>query len=160
MDEPTRTSLMRRFGYIFLGEGAYPPILNDAGMLHDGGAVTVDGPGGPLTFTPLAQDHGHGVVSLGFLFDGVGYSNDVVALPEQTLARLGGLDLWIVDALRYKPHPTHANIEQALAWRAAIAPKRTVLTNMHLDLDYARLRAELPAGVEPAYDGLAIDLAR
>lgn len=160
MDTPTRASLMRRFGYIFVGEGAYPAILNDAGELHDGADVTIGGAGGAITFTPLAQDHGHGVVSLGFRFDDVGYSNDVVALSQQTLDRLGALDLWIVDALRYKPHPTHASVEQALAWRDQIAPKHTVLTNMHLDLDYARLKAELPDGVEPAFDGMAIDLAR
>ena len=101
---------------------------------------------------PLAQDHG-GIPSLGFRIGTFAYCNDVVRLPEETLARLNGLDTLVVDALRYKPHPTHASVAQALAWIARLKPRRAILTNLHVDLDYAKLRAELPAGVEPAYDG-------
>jgi phosphoribosyl 1,2-cyclic phosphate phosphodiesterase len=63
--------------------------------------------------------------------------------------------VWIVDALRYRPHPTHATVEQALAWIARVRPERAILTNLHVDLDYETLRRELPEGVEPAYDGLS-----
>ncbi|MES1203804.1 MAG: MBL fold metallo-hydrolase, partial [Pseudomonadota bacterium] len=119
--------------------------------------LRVSGPGGAIQALPLAQDHG-GVVSLGFRFGKAAYSNDVVALSDEALAALTGLDLWIVDALRYKPHPTHAHLAQTLAWIGQVRPKHAVLTNMHIDLDYRTLAAELPAGVEPGYDGWRIDL--
>jgi phosphoribosyl 1,2-cyclic phosphate phosphodiesterase len=156
MDAPTRERLMRRFGYCFAGEGGYPPILEDCGDLRHGENVVIDGPGGDIAFTPLTQDHG-GTISLGFRFGAIAYSNDVVALPQRTLSRLDGLDLWIVDALRRNPHPTHAHLARSLEWIAAVRPRRAVLTNMHVDLDYQTLRRELPPGVEPAHDGWSAD---
>lgn len=158
MDGPTRATLTTRFDYCFAPKKAYPAILEDAGDLKDQEEVVIEGAGGPIAFLPLAQDHGLGTASLGFRFGEAAYSNDVVAIPESSMARLGGLDLWIVDALRYTAHPTHANLEQALAWAARLKPKRTVLTNMHIDLDYQTLLRELPAGVEPGFDGWAADL--
>ncbi|MGE3142219.1 MAG: MBL fold metallo-hydrolase, partial [Hyphomonadaceae bacterium] len=158
MDASTRATLTRRFGYCFHAEKGYPAILDDAGDLHDARDVVIDGPGGAVAFTPLAQDHGLGTPSLGFRFGPAAYSNDLVAMPEQTLARLGGLDLWIVDALRYTPHPTHAHLAQALAWAEAIKPRQTMLTNMHIDLDYRTLLNELPPNVAPAYDGWSMEL--
>jgi phosphoribosyl 1,2-cyclic phosphate phosphodiesterase len=77
----------------------------------------------------------------------------VSALPPEAFVALRNLDLWIVDALRWKPHPTHSDVQQALDWIAELKPRRAVLTNMHVDLDYAELAARLPAGVEPAFDG-------
>jgi phosphoribosyl 1,2-cyclic phosphate phosphodiesterase len=105
-----------------------------------------------LEVLPLEQDHGFSP-SLGFRAGPVAYSNDVANLPETTFAALDGLALWIVDALRDKPHPTHAHVERALDWIARVAPAQALLTNMHIDLDYRTLKARLPAGVEPAYDG-------
>ena len=105
----------------------------------------------------LAQDHG-GISSLGFRLGTFGYCNDVVRLPETTLERLYGLDTLVVDALRYRPHPTHASVAEALAWIERLKPRRAVLTNLHVDLDYAKLRSELPAGVEPAYDGMELEM--
>src|SRR5207248_9454086 len=102
---------------------------------------------------------GHGPFrSLGLGFGAIAYSGDVNGLPEESFAALEGIDCWILDALRYTPHPTHANVETALAWIARVKPKRAILTNLHIDLDYERLRAELPKGVEPAYDGMTIEL--
>jgi phosphoribosyl 1,2-cyclic phosphate phosphodiesterase len=94
------------------------------------------------------------VRSLGFRFAGVAYSSDVVGLPESAFEALQGLDVWIIDALRYAPHPTHAHVDLALAWIERVRPRRAILTNMHIDLDYAELAARLPPTVEPAYDGL------
>ena len=88
----------------------------------------------------------------------IAYCNDVVELPEQSLAHLEGLDLFIVDTLRYEPHPTHAHLERVLSWIERIQPKRAVLTNLHIDLDYDRLRSELPDHVEPAYDAMVLDV--
>ncbi|MEA2997324.1 MAG: phosphoribosyl 1,2-cyclic phosphate phosphodiesterase, partial [Alphaproteobacteria bacterium] len=86
------------------------------------------------------------------------YSSDLVDLPDASIEALAGLDLWIVDALRYKPHPSHFSVDDALAWIERIKPRRAILTNMHADLDYAELKARLPAHVEPAYDGMTVTL--
>lgn len=157
MDDATRASLHHRFGYCFRGENGYPAILDDAGVLASGATVQVDGPGGPIEALPLAQDHGS-VVSLGFRFGPAAYSNDVVMMDSEVFAALAGLDLWIVDALRHKPHPTHAHLARTLEWIGQVRPKHAVLTNMHIDMDYRAVAAELPAGVEPGYDGWRMDL--
>lgn len=157
MDAPTRATLTKRFAYCFYGEGGYPPILEDAGEIRPGEDFLVNGPGGAITLTPLAQDHGISQ-SLAFRFGAGAYSNDLVAMPEETFAALRGLDVWIVDALRYTPHPTHAHLARTLEWIARLKPARAILTNMHIDMDYGRLARELPAGVEPAYDGLAFEI--
>jgi phosphoribosyl 1,2-cyclic phosphate phosphodiesterase len=70
---------------------------------------------------------------------------------------MAGLDVWIVDALRLAPHPSHMNLDEALDWIGRVKPKRAILTNLHADLDYAALRARLPAHVEPAYDGMRFE---
>lgn len=155
MDAATRATLAKRFAYIFAGGRGYPAVLELGPDLSPGRGIGIDGPGGCVSLTPLLQDHGS-VMSLGFRFGDVAYSNDVVRLPEETLAALQGLDVWIVDALRYAAHPTHANVAQALAWIEALTPKRAILTNLHVDLDYRTLTNTLPPGVEPAYDGLQI----
>ncbi len=74
------------------------------------------------------------------------------------MAALAGTDTWILDALRYRPHPSHLSVDEALAWIDRIKPRRAILTNLHTDLDYDVLRGQLPPHVEPAYDGLSIVL--
>ena len=88
--------------------------------------------------------------------DGVAYSPDMNDIPRESLGALQDLDVWIIDALRYAPHPTHTNVDQALSWIELMKPKRGVLTNMHTDLDYEVLRGKLPGGVVPAFDGMRI----
>jgi phosphoribosyl 1,2-cyclic phosphate phosphodiesterase len=124
--------------------------------LKAGHPVSVAGPAGPIEALPLAQDHGD-ITALGFRFGNVAYSADLHAMPDASADALAGLDLWIVDALRYTPHPSHFSVSDALAWIERIKPKRAILTNMHTDLDYQALRAKLPAHVEPAYDGMRIE---
>ena len=121
--------------------------------------MTIDGEGGPITALPFLQEHGD-IQSLGFRFGDVAYSSDLHDLPAESVAALGGLELWIVDALRYHPHPSHFSVADALAWIERLKPRRAILTNMHTDLDYEVLRAELPADVEPAYDGMRIEAER
>jgi phosphoribosyl 1,2-cyclic phosphate phosphodiesterase len=157
MGEVTAAILGRRFDYCFDGAGGYPPILDKHVDLAPGQVISIEGPGGPVDILSLAQDHG-GIPSLGFRIGTFAYCNDVVRLPEETLERLGGLDTFVVDTLRYKPHPTHASLSEALVWIERLKPRRSVLTNLHVDLDYATLRAELPVGVEPAYDGLELEI--
>ena len=159
MDAPTRNTLVPRFAYCFEGAGSgYPAIFEQAGEIKPHQKVSIDGPGGGIDFLPLTQDHGP-QISLGFRFGPCAYSNDVVGLPPESLAELGGLDLWIVDALRQTPHPTHAHLAKTLGWIADLKPARAILTNMHIDLDYRTLLKTLPAGVEPGFDGMTADLS-
>jgi phosphoribosyl 1,2-cyclic phosphate phosphodiesterase len=155
LDEPTSRAMHARFGYCFMtppGSG-YPPILSER-RLAPGRPVTVEGQGGPIEALPVAQDHGD-IPSLGFRFGNLAYSADIKALEPESLGTMAGLDVWIVDALRKAPHPSHFNLEEALDWIARVKPKRAILTNLHSDMDYAALRASLPSGVEPAYDGMS-----
>jgi phosphoribosyl 1,2-cyclic phosphate phosphodiesterase len=155
-DRRSLDGLGERFGYVFKtppGSG-YPPIVN-AHEIEPLKPFTLDGAGGAVPVLPFWQVHGtYG--ALGFRLGPVAYSSDVNAMPEESLEALAGIDLWILDALRYTPHPTHAHVELALEWIARVKPKRAVLTNMHIDLDYETLKRELPPGVEPAYDGMVL----
>ena len=155
-DAATRASLQRRFGYIFKGEGGYPAICRHQLLPTHGQAWSLDGPSGAIPVVSFDQDHG-GVRSVGFRFGGVAYSSDVVDLDEGAFAALADLDVWIVDALRYRPHPTHAHVEKALEWIGRVKPRRAILTNMHIDLDHDVLARALPPGVEPAFDGLRFE---
>jgi phosphoribosyl 1,2-cyclic phosphate phosphodiesterase len=103
------------------------------------------------------QIHGRGE-TLGFRFGRLAYSPDVSDLPEESLEHLQDLDVWIIDALRYTSHPSHFSVSEALVWIERMKPKRAILTHMHIDLDYAALRGELPPGVEPAYDGMVLEV--
>lgn len=153
-DGPTQEALLSRFGYAFVQpEGSpYPPILD----LHTiDGPVTVNGAGGPVTLTPFRADHGS-MDALGFRVGPLAYLPDAVDIPAESWPVLAGLDCWIVDALRRKPHPTHAHLDMTLGWIARAKPARAVITNMHVDLDYATLRAELPGNITPAFDGMTI----
>jgi phosphoribosyl 1,2-cyclic phosphate phosphodiesterase len=158
MDEPTSTAMRARFAYCFATPAGsdYPPILAEHRLLA-GEAVRIEGQGGPIEALPVLQGHGD-IPSLGFRFGNVAYSADIKTLPDASLALFAGLDLWIVDALRQAPHPSHFNLDEALAWIARVKPKRAILTNLHTDMDYATLRRELPAGVEPAFDGMQIEV--
>ncbi len=156
MDPACRESLAgRRFRYIFEGEGGYPAVCEARTLPPHGTPWSVEGPSGAIPVVTFDQDHG-GVRSVGYRFGDVAYSSDVVELPPDAMAQLQGLDVFIVDALRYAPHPTHAHLDKALGWIQALRPARAILTNMHIDLDYATLRRSLPPGVEPAYDGLRL----
>jgi len=156
MDASTLASMRRRFGYIFEAEGGYPAICDEHPLPPHGEPWRVEGPSGPIPVVGFDQDHG-GVRSVGFRFGGVAYSSDVVDLDEAAFEALAGVEVWIVDALRYRPHPTHAHLERTLDWIARVRPDRAILTNLHIDMDYETLRRELPAGVEPGYDGLRFE---
>lgn len=156
-DGDTQNALLSRFGYAFVQpEGSpYPPILDLHGI---DGPLEIDGAGGTIPFTPFSVNHGS-IDALGFRIGDVAYLPDVAEIPDAAWAHLGGLDCWILDALRRKPHPTHAHLELSLDWIARAAPRRAVLTNMHVDLDYATVLEETPEHVEPAYDGMVLRYA-
>jgi phosphoribosyl 1,2-cyclic phosphate phosphodiesterase len=155
-DEATGRVLRTRFSYCFeTPAGSEYPAVLEGHDIEAGKPVTISGAGGAVEALPFRQIHGSGE-TLGFRFGGVAYSPDASDFPEESLEALQDLDVWIIDTLRYKPHPSHLSVEQALAWIARLTPKRAVLTHMHVDLDYARLSCELPEGVEPAYDGMVL----
>jgi phosphoribosyl 1,2-cyclic phosphate phosphodiesterase len=154
MDGHTWNNVGRRFSYVFQGEGGYPAICEARDLPTFGESWAIDGPSGPIPVQTFDQDHGD-IRSVGYRIGDVAYSSDVVGLPEESFAALEGVRVWVLDALRYRPHPTHASVEQALKWIERVRPERAILTNLHIDLDYETLRGELPAGVEPAYDGLS-----
>jgi phosphoribosyl 1,2-cyclic phosphate phosphodiesterase len=155
-DVATRASLYERFGYCFETPtgSMYPPILNGR-IIDPPNPVRIDGAAGPVEAIPVVQAHGD-AFSLGFRFADVAYSPDISGLTSEAQDQLRNLDLWIVDALRYIPHPSHFTVAQALEWIEKLKPKRAILTHLHVDLDYATLKRELPPHVEPAYDGMAV----
>lgn len=155
-DELTGTSLKTRFSYCFAAPpgSSYPPILN-ANEITPPEPITINGAAGPIVATPVQQHHGS-QGSLGFRVRDVAYSPDISGMSPESEALLQGLDLWVVDALRYIEHPSHFSVAQALDWIERLRPKRAILTHLHIDLDYAALKRELPPHVEPAYDGMVV----
>jgi phosphoribosyl 1,2-cyclic phosphate phosphodiesterase len=159
LDERTSAMMNMRFAYCFTAPpgSEYPPMVRE-NRLAAGTLLTIDGQGGTITALPYLQQHGD-IPSLGFRFGNLAYSCDLSDLPDESVAELGGLDVWIIDALRDKPHPSHLSVGEALDWIARLKPKRAILTNLHSDLDYEELRSRLPPNVEPAYDGFRIEMA-
>jgi phosphoribosyl 1,2-cyclic phosphate phosphodiesterase len=156
LDAKTSALLRERFGYCFITpEGSdYPPILVDR-RIEPGGAFTVHGQGGPIRFMPLRLVHGS-IDALGFRIGGLAYTPDLNAIPDESVPFLEGLDTWVIDALRPRPHPSHFSLQEALEWVRRLKPRRAVLTNLHVDLDYRWLERTLPEGVRPAHDGLEL----
>jgi phosphoribosyl 1,2-cyclic phosphate phosphodiesterase len=157
-DDVTMRRLKDGFGYCFETPpgSSYPPILRGLPLHHDR-PVVVKGEGGALAFEPLPQVHGD-IVSLGFRIGNLAYCPDVSDFPDATAERLTGLDVLIIDALQYKPHPSHLSLGQALEWIERLRPKRAFLTHMHIPLDYETVARETPDQVMPAYDGLTIEM--
>lgn len=153
-DGDTSNALLARFGYAFVQPkgSAYPPICELNTMSGD---VTIDGDAGPLTFTPIEVEHGN-IDALGFRVGNLAYMPDVSEIPASAWDQLQGLDMWIVDALRRSPHPTHSHLDNTLDWIKTSGTQAAILTNMHVDLDYATVKNETPDHVTPAYDGLEI----
>jgi phosphoribosyl 1,2-cyclic phosphate phosphodiesterase len=151
----TLAGVAERFGYAFQPLPAthigryYKPVLTPHEIT---GPFQVAG----LDIVPFEQDHGFST-TLGFRFGPAAYSTDLVKLDEAGFAALDGIELWVVDCFRREPHHTHAYLELVLEWIARVKPKRAVLTHMGPTLDYATLKAELPGGVEPAYDGMVLE---
>jgi len=151
-DKRTMAILRRRFDYCFEDEatGLYHALYRPQ---------VISGPfvAAGLAVTPIPLDHGS-IPSLGFRFGRAAYVNDVVALSDEAFETMRGLDVMIVDAMRYRPHPTHAHLDLALGWIERAAPKQAFLTNLHIDMDYAELDRRTPSHVHPCHDGLVIEI--
>lgn len=145
----TDAALRQQFGYVFHGYAGYPATVA-LETLPD--ALTIGG----ITIKVVDQPHGS-ITSAGLRFEAggraIGYATDVNGMTDQMRLLYAGLDLWIVDALRRRPHPSHADLPTTLAWIEALRPARAALTHMDQSMDYVGLLAELPANVEPGYDG-------
>lgn len=150
----TLENLRHRFAYAFDGRDGYPPVVTGHFLRDD---FTI----GDIRVQVVDQPHGS-ITSAGLRFtqDGksIGYSTDFNIFTDDMKNLFEDLDLWVVDALRRRPHPTHPHLAQTLGWIAELAPRRAVLTHMDQSMDYAKLAAELPDGVEPGHDGLEIGL--
>jgi len=150
--------IVSAFAYCFTappGSG-YPPILNQ-NLITAGKPVTISGPGGDIEVLPFRQEHGE-ISSLGFRIGNFAYSCDLSGIPAESELALRDLDLWVLDALRPTPHPSHLSLPQALEAIERFRPRQAILTNLHIDLDYDQTEGLTPAHVHPAYDGLKIDV--
>ena len=151
----TLENLQRRFDYAFLPATA-PMFFRPALLpvpVRAGETARIAG----MEIELLHQDHGV-MDTLGLRLGRFAYCTDLVRLPEKSLARLHGLDTWVVACFQRGPHKVHAKLEEVLDWVARLRPRRTVLTHMGPDLDYGWLKTHLPAGVEPGHDGLVLDV--
>lgn len=148
----TLQQLSERFSYAFTGGNGYPPTIIGSN-LADHLAV------GPIDISVVDQPHGS-ITSAGLRFDAgstsLVYATDLNILTDEMLSLYKGCNVLVIDTLRRAPHPSHPTLEQALGWIASIGPKRAILTHMDQSMDYRTLAAQLPAGIEPGYDGMEI----
>jgi len=152
--QETMDVLLHRFAYAFEGKGDYPPVATIELLPNEIGVAGV-------RVRVVDQPHGS-ITSAGIRFDSdgcsIGYSTDFNVLTDNMRSLFEGVDIWVVDALRRRPHPSHGHLEQVLGWVDEVRPKRAILTHMDQSMDYETLIGELPPGVEPGYDGLEAEL--
>lgn len=148
------------FAYCFTAPpgSSYPPILNQ-NIIEVPEPLTVDGPGGTITVAPFDQQHGD-IISLGFRIGGFAYSVDLSGIPDRSAGAVSGLDVWVLDALRPTPHPSHLSLPESLEHIEKYRPRQAVLTNLHIDMDYETVERTTPRNVTPAFDGMQIDVTR
>ncbi|MBL28946.1 MAG: MBL fold metallo-hydrolase [Rhodospirillaceae bacterium] len=149
----TLAQIKERFGYVFApkhGTWWYKPQLTER---------VIDGPFhvGDVEIAPFDQIHGR-IVTQGFRIGDFAYSTDCNAFPAESERHLENLDLWIVDCIRDRPHPSHADFATTMGWLERFQPKRAILTHMSHELDYTELAERLPSNAEPAYDGMVIEI--
>jgi phosphoribosyl 1,2-cyclic phosphate phosphodiesterase len=149
--EETLANIRNSFRYIFedkVHESSVPKLaLNQL----NGSSFDVHG----MRFTPIPVKHGSNTI-YGFRFGAAAYLTDHSEIPETSLPLLEGLDVLFLDALRYKPHPTHSTVERSLAYVEQLNPQRAFFTHICHDLQHKRTESQLPPNVRLAYDGLDI----
>ena len=158
MDAHSKEHLWKRFQYCFeMPDGrVHPPILAMQDLVKGGDVIAIDGAGGTIKAEAIEVSHGP-TPALGFIFnEQIAYTPDVWDIDDAGFKQLADINTWITDALRYNDHPTHANVDKALSWLARAQTRQGVLTNLHIDMDYETLSAELPPFARPAYDGMVV----
>jgi phosphoribosyl 1,2-cyclic phosphate phosphodiesterase len=154
-DPQTMSELQARFRYIFTPvDTTVPTFYKPAVEPHE---VTSPFTAAGMAIVPFEQDHGFSKTT-GYRFGRFAYSTDVMTLDDAAFAALEGIEVWVVDCIRHAPHPTHSHLARTLSWIERVKPKRAILTHMDETLDYETLRQSLPPGVEPGFDGLAVEL--
>lgn len=158
-DRATSDRLMGAFRYCFVpsAKSSYPAVAALNTLTPDQDLI-IEGAGGTIHVTPFCQQHGT-ITSLGFRFGSFAYSSDVSDFDDAAQRQLKGIEVWVLDALRHAPHPSHFCVDEALHWVHKIKPKKTYFTHMDNSMDYEGEMAKLPDGVELAYDGLTFDVA-
>lgn len=155
-NQSTLDELLSRYEYAFrpwLPPGFFRPVMLPR-VIAPGDTISIKG----LDITVFDQDHGF-TRSLGLRCGGFGYSTDAVALDEMAFATLEGVDTWVVGCFqRHMPHKTHAWLDRVYEWTERLRPRRTILTHMGVDMDWAWLKANLPPGIEPGFDGQVIEI--
>ncbi len=152
---PTLERIRQMFTYAFEDEPEYPshkPALRLALITAE--PFELFG----VTVVPIPLLHGPLPV-LGYRFGPFAYCTDCNHIPEESVALLGGLEVLILDAVRLRPHPTHFNLEQAVAMARRIGAERTYFTHLAHELGHAATNAGLREGIELAYDGLTLEFA-
>jgi phosphoribosyl 1,2-cyclic phosphate phosphodiesterase len=158
LSQAAANQIVPRFAYCFTAPpgSLYPPILNQHIIAADDD-LTITGHGGSISVRPFRQDHGD-IFSLGFRVGSFAYSCDLSGIPDQSIETVSDLDVWVLDALRPTPHPSHLSLPESLELIERLKPRQAVLTNLHIDLDYVQTDVMTPENVRPAYDGLQIDI--
>jgi phosphoribosyl 1,2-cyclic phosphate phosphodiesterase len=158
-DPVTMERVIEGFRYVFETPAGsnYPPIAR-AMMIDISGVFEIEGPGGAVPFLPIVQHHGD-AHSLGFRIGDFAYCTDVSDFPADSLPKLEGLETLVIDCLQYRHHPSHLSLQQAMDWIEKIGPRRAILTHMHIPLDYDTVCRETPDHIEPAYDGMVIEVS-
>lgn len=156
LNRSTAKDIASRFAYCFeqVPGSDYPAILSRH-SIEAGGMQIIEGKGGTIALSAFLLQHGN-INALGYRIGNAAYTPDLNDIPKESYGALENLDLWIIDALRYAPHPSHFSLDDALGWIDKFKPKRAVLTNLHSDLDYEIVRRKLPDGVVPGYDGMQL----
>jgi len=155
-DSETLANLHRRFGYAFDGAQSTGAVYSALLESHE---IRLETPFEVGGLSCVAFEQGHGpITTLGYRIGPIGYSPDAHTIPENGFAALDGISVWIVDCLRYAPHPSHAHFERTMGWIERVQPQRAILTHMNHTLDYGELAADCPAGVEPGIDGMVFEV--
>jgi phosphoribosyl 1,2-cyclic phosphate phosphodiesterase len=154
-DAPTHQRIETAFDYVINGARGYPSLYQLADPICADDRLTIDGSGGPICLQTVRVQHGT-IENLAIRLNRFAYLNDADQVEAEDLAKLRGIEHLVVDCLRYDPHPSHAHLDQAMAWADELNPRRVWLTNLHIDLDYDDLSSRLPDHVQPCFDGQVI----
>jgi len=147
----TLNCLRQAYRYAFVTINPLYPAFLDGRELEE--IIEFEG----IQILPYLQYHGHRS-SFGFRIGDFAYSTDLIALPEESYEILRDVKIWMVDCLRYEPHISHVNVEQSLKLIEQVKPERAILTHMTHHLDYDELRSRISPHIEPAYDGMVLEL--